>query len=77
MASLSTLTIQKSHNEIIEANQDGTQGESYFWSLCRPQYGMKERKCLDCGRKFLSNSFGHRRCAKCGTVNGPKRRITG
>jgi exosome complex RNA-binding protein Csl4 len=72
----STLSIQKMHNEIIEANIDSTDGEGYFWSLCRPQYGMKKRQCIDCGREMLSNNSGHRKCAKCGSVKGAKRALT-
>jgi len=77
MPRVSTLEIQKSHNQLIEENREGTQGEEYFWSLCRPQYGMKKRKCIDCRREMVSNSPGHRKCAQCGAVKGPKRRITG
>ena len=77
MAGLSTLTIQKINNTIIESSHDATSGEGYFWSLCRPQYGMKKRNCLDCGREMFSNNNGHRKCAQCGAVTGPKRRVTG
>lgn len=69
-----TAKIYASHNDLIEANRDSTEGDGHFWSLCRPRYTQKSRTCLKCGRSFKSASNAHRHCANCGSVSGPKKR---
>ena len=69
----STANILAKNNEVIEQCQGETRGDDeYFWSLCRPRYTIKTRTCLCCGKDFKSHSIGHRMCAKCGAVKGPK-----
>ena len=32
------------------------------------EYTPKDRKCLNCGKKFRSTCFGNRLCGRCSTV---------
>jgi hypothetical protein len=39
--------------------------DEYFRSLIAPPKVKKKRSCLNCGRVFVSESAGHRRCCHC------------
>lgn len=66
MPESNTLRLYQSNNKTIERSRDATTGEGYFWSLCHPRPGKKQRTCLKCQRKFISDGPSHRKCAQCG-----------
>lgn len=59
----STASIYRSHNDVIQHHEGGVEGESYFWSLCRPRVELKKQTCLRCGRVF--NTRDLRCCTQC------------
>ena len=43
--------------------------EEYHDSLIEPDQVKKKRKCLKCGKFFISDGPGHRHCAQCAANN--------
>ena len=45
--------------------QTRAEKDAYFMSLVAKPAVKKKRACVSCGRKFVSESSGHRRCCYC------------